>query len=201
VSCVHANSFQALHKLSDVTDITIRDPELSPKGFAQCLNFAKTFEDQKRYITHILSLPMTRALNTACIAFRPIIESGLTVIALPQLQSLDKGLNGIGLDYDQLNKRYDGTHWDQLMMGKPDGWVDVTSFVPVGWNVKEKGKWSNEEFKWRMEDFKGFLKGIWVGAGAGRKRVEVAVVTHGSFLRQLVNDGEFSARREMLENG
>jgi broad specificity phosphatase PhoE len=135
-----ANIFQAIHKLSDVTDTKIRDPDLSPQGLEQCLDFAEAFKDQERYVTHILSSPMTRALNTACIAFRPIIESGLAVSALPQLQSLDKGPNGIGLDYEHLMKRYDGTHWDQFMIGKPHGWVDVTSFVPVGWNAKEMGK-------------------------------------------------------------
>jgi hypothetical protein len=37
---------------------------------------------------------------------------------------------------------------------------------------------------------KGFLQGLWVGAGAGTKKVEIAVVSHSSFFRELLTEGE-----------
>jgi len=37
---------------------------------------------------------------------------------------------------------------------------------------------------------KGFLQGLWVGAGAGTKKVENVVVSHSSFFRELLTEGE-----------
>lgn len=79
-------------------DVSIPDPDISAKGEEQCEVFARKFRDQEKFITCILSSPMTRALHTACSAFRNVIDpadgSGRTVIALPELQSLGSDING-----------------------------------------------------------------------------------------------------------
>ena len=42
---------------------------------------------------------------------------------------------------------------------------------------------------------KGFLQRNWAANGCGNEKVEIVVVTHGSFLRKLVSDGKSSQRR------
>jgi hypothetical protein len=100
------------------------------------------------------------------------------------------GPSGVGLDADELAKQWDGNDWMKEDERRPEGWVDATSFVSESWNIKDTGKWSVEEVKWRLDYLKGFLRGIWVGAGAGSEKVEVVVVTHSSLLRKLVKNGK-----------
>jgi bisphosphoglycerate-dependent phosphoglycerate mutase len=184
--------------MGEETDITIRDPDISEKGKRQCKKFAKSFQGQEKYINCILSSPMTRALNTACSAFRnvrdPIDGSALTVIALPELQSLGADINGTGLDPDVLANRYNGVDYERDGTGQPAGRMDVTTYVVEGWNSKDTGKWSAEEaaVAWRVGYMKEFLRKNCGTSSRGSKQVEIAVVTHGSFLRKLVRDGKSS---------
>jgi broad specificity phosphatase PhoE len=99
-----ADSAQALHKLYDKTDMTVRDPDISPHGKLQYHHFAQVFKDQEHYIIDILSSPMTRALSTACIASGQIIDPPLTVIALPKLQNFNNGPNRVSLHTHGLAK-------------------------------------------------------------------------------------------------
>jgi broad specificity phosphatase PhoE len=185
--------------MNDETDISIRDPGLSPKGEQQCKDFSDAFKGQENHIDCILASPMTRVLQTACSAFKEVIKPTKggdrhAVIAMPQLQNLDSGINGTGLDPDELADRYNGVDWDRDRSGLPRGWVD-TSFVQEGRNVKETGKWSAEEVQWRLEYIRIFLQVIWVISGAGRCKTEVVIVTHGSLLRKLVNDRKLGQSR------
>ncbi|KAE9375235.1 hypothetical protein N431DRAFT_334387, partial [Stipitochalara longipes BDJ] len=90
----------------------------------------------------------------------------------------------------ELVDRYNGVGWEKDKSGLPQGRVD-TSFVPKGWNMKETGRWSASEVHWRLDFIRTRLREIWVVNGAGRRKIEVVIVTHGSFLRKLVNDVKF----------
>jgi len=176
---------QPLHKINQETDITIRDPGLSPKGEQQCEEFCDAFEGQAKYINYVFASPMTRTLQTACYAFKEVI---IPVIAMPQLQNLDSGPNGSGLDRDELVNRYNGKDLDKGKFGLPQGWVD-TCLIPKDWNLKETGQWSADEVQGRLDHMRGFLQAIWLAHSFGKHRVEVVIVTHGSFLQKLVKDG------------
>jgi len=159
----------------------LRDPDISPEGRAQCEAFAKSFEAQERYITHIISSPMSRTLSTARIAFgrvpKVLHNSGFSIIAVPELQNFDKGANGTGMNATTLAKM--SNFYSRF---PPYFRVDV-SLVPSDWNLKQSGKWSKQQ--WRIDHIKGHLQGLWVGAGAGTKHIEVVVVSHSSFFRKL----------------
>jgi len=136
---------------------------------------------------------MTRALQTACYAFREVIEltngcCGIPVIAMSHLQNLDSGPNGSGLDRNELANRYNGNNLDKGKFGLLPDWVK-TNLVPEGWNLKETGKWSADEVQWRLDFVWGFLQAIWVDTNFGEHKVEIVIVTHGSLLRKLVKDG------------
>ncbi|XMA07871.1 hypothetical protein WAI453_000662 [Rhynchosporium graminicola] len=104
--------------------------------------------------------------------------NAITVISMQELQSLDCGLNGKGVDFAGLVGDYEGGGIGAGCGGR-EGWNDVSTYGRVGWNEKVTDIWSTEEVQWRCDYIRGFLKGMW--ASSGRKGVEVVVVTHGSF--------------------
>ncbi|KAF8855115.1 hypothetical protein BDZ45DRAFT_793910 [Acephala macrosclerotiorum] len=175
---------QPAHKTGPVDDLTMPDPDISSKGRSQCLAFSLTLEHHIPYITHIFSSPMRRALNTSCLALWPLLERGLTVHALPELQNLDIGPSGIGMALSELHQEYTGNFG--LLGGKErKSVVDIKTFMAEDWNFKESGRWSTDEKEWRVNYMRGFFKALIMG----KEKVEVIVVTHGSFLRVLVDDG------------
>jgi len=160
----------------------IIDLEVSARGAVQAEVFDK-FNCGHSEVTHILSSPMLRAVSTSCHAFYySCLLANNEIIALPELQNMDTGPNGTGSSVERLQ-----TQWKEGYSvgsrGTVNVNVDVWTFMCKDWNVKGSGKWSPDEVNWRVNFFKGFLKGIWLGGG--RKKVEIAVVTHGSFLEKL----------------
>ncbi|KUJ17959.1 uncharacterized protein LY89DRAFT_732662 [Mollisia scopiformis] len=175
------------HKCGGIDDLTMLDPDISYNGRLQCLAFSSAIApDLEQHVTHIFSSPMLRALTTTCIALWPLLRKGLTVHALPELQNLDMGPSGTGMNVSDLDKEFTGNFG--LLGGKDrKSVVDVKTFMAKDWNSKETGSWSTPEVEWRVDYMRGFLKGLL----AGRERVEVVIVSHGSFLRKLVNDVKF----------
>jgi len=119
---------------------------------------------------------MKRTLQTACLAFAPVLARGCKVIALPELQNLDKGPSGRGLDPAKL-------------VASPEFKDKVRlEYVSDDWDLKEQGRWSPDNLEWRIDHMRGFLRGL--GAHTWNMRAEVVVVSHGSFLREFVKDGK-----------
>lgn len=124
---------------------------------------------------------MKRAINTAITAFPEIVGKKLTVYAMPELQSLDRGSAGVGASFSKLLKRY------RIKDGEVPK-VDVVTFGRRGWNDKDHGAWSPSEAHRRVDFIKGFLRGL-LAATTG-KIVEVVIITHRSFLKHLCRSGE-----------
>jgi hypothetical protein len=66
-------------------------------------------EPHLRSVTHILSSPLSRCLESACLTFKSAIERGVKVCAVPELQSMGILPNGTGLSLQRLKKSYEGT--------------------------------------------------------------------------------------------
>lgn len=66
-------------------------------------------EPHLQSITHILSSPLSRCLESACLTFKSAIERGVKVCAVPELQSMGILPNGIGLSLEKLKEAYEGT--------------------------------------------------------------------------------------------
>jgi broad specificity phosphatase PhoE len=179
----YTNKPQAIHKQSSRPTLHLLDPELSDHGMRQAENFQDNLVTSS--IPHLFSSPMTRALSTSFIAFRHFLLRGNDIIALPELQNIDIGPNGTGHNTDALQSQLSGMYSESST--KPDVWT----FMCDDWNKKLGSRWGPEEVNWRIGIIKGLLKGMWLGGG--KKKVEVAMVTHSSFLRQLRRESSHMA--------
>ena len=145
----------------------LHDPLLTPLGETQCHELSRTFPYHDS-IDLLVSSPIKRTLFTTLLAFKPEIERGLKVIALPELQEIADVPCDTGSDLEILKK---------AMEGKP---VDL-SHVPDGWNSK-KGEWaaSVDMINNRASKFRRWLK--------GRPEKNIIVVTHGGMVTYLTDD-------------
>lgn len=87
-------------------DTSIKDPRLDEVGRKQCIAVGNFLASQGVHVTHSLSAPLLRALETACWSFEDMIENGVKVFAIPELQSMANGPNGTGMDLNQLKELY-----------------------------------------------------------------------------------------------
>ncbi|KAH6682870.1 hypothetical protein B0J14DRAFT_468109, partial [Halenospora varia] len=108
----------------------LRDPGISDLGKKQCLDFRKSRAGRKMIdnIDHIAYSHMLKTLETTMLVFEKLLDScpELKVIALSNLQNLDPGACGTGMDADILTS-YSSRAW---------GYKVDTSRVFGGWNVK-----------------------------------------------------------------
>ena len=163
IHCVrHA---QGYHNLS-VANHSMHDPLLTPYGEEQCRYLQKTFP-ALRSVDCVVASPLKRTLNTALIAFEPVIsEKGLKVIALPELQETSDMPCDTGSPPDEIEKEYEG---------KP---VDL-SLVNPGWNSKRM-KWAPTAMaiEKRAADARTWLM--------QRPEKEIVVVSHGLYTSRSV---------------
>lgn len=120
---------------------------------------------------------MFRTLGTAQAAFWESKMNGRDIIALPELQNVDRMPNGTGKDLSKLQK------WWEERYQRGQTRIDVWTFMINDWNKKAPGEAGAKDFKERIGFLKGFLKGLWLGGQ--RRSIEAAVVTHSSFVYQL----------------
>jgi broad specificity phosphatase PhoE len=82
------------------------DPQLSPVGIGQCEKFRANFKDDSQYITHVLSSPLRRSLETARLAFKDILAKHIKIVAMPELQSCECGPNSTGHSVFELKEQH-----------------------------------------------------------------------------------------------
>ena len=143
------------------------DPLLTDLGEEQCHKLARDFPYQNS-IGAIVASPLRRTIYTALYSFKPLLDKGMQVIALPELCETADVPCDTGSDVGMLTEE---------MKGKP---VDL-SRVKEGWNVKT-GKWAPtaEVIIKRAREARQWLK--------ARPEDEIVVVTHGGFLHYLTED-------------
>ncbi|KAM0803586.1 histidine phosphatase superfamily [Usnea florida] len=143
------------------------DPLLTELGEEQCRKLARDFPYQHS-IGAIVASPLRRTIYTALYSFKPQLDKGMQVIALPELCETADVPCDTGSDTGMLTEE---------MKGKP---VDL-SRLKEGWNVKT-GKWAPtaESIIKRAREARQWLK--------ARPEDEIVVVTHGGFLHYLTED-------------
>lgn len=125
---------------------------------------------------------MRRTINTALLSFEDVIARGVKVQAMDVLQNWDSSPNGTGMDKSYLHDHFS----EQVDFAK----------VEDGWNVKPSGKWAYANHHWRFSTLKQALKDL----RSSTNLVEVAIVTHGSFLNTFTSkDGRLSAKEHREE--
>ncbi|KAH6712671.1 hypothetical protein BKA61DRAFT_656792 [Leptodontidium sp. MPI-SDFR-AT-0119] len=183
------------------------DPELTTRGEHQCRATAY-------YLSHILpdveisvtlSSPLSRALDTAKLVFEPLAKTTLTVVAVPELQTLRKDANGTGMDLADLKTTYgkvskirsppnvsvsdDRPRYTKVDLDRvTDGWnnpkhKERRSATDPGGKYSEGGK--------NVESVKAYLDHL---STALPQPVSIAVVTHSSVLSHwIAADGWITA--------
>ncbi|TGO08437.1 hypothetical protein BTUL_0209g00070 [Botrytis tulipae] len=146
----------------------IRDSDLTAEGRSNCQIFSDNFSDS-RYVTHIWCSPMTRTIRTALLCFQSAIARGVEVEALEILQNWDTSPNGIGMDKEDLCKKF----------GEQ---VDFDKFEE-GWNDKSSGRWASNSQTSNIPALKFALNDL----RSTTNMVEVVIISHGSVLRELTN--------------
>ena len=122
IHCVrHA---QGAHSLSH-TNHSMLDPELTPLGEVQCANLCSLLAEQQKHenIGLIVSSPLRRAIQTALVAFKPLVDRGYKVLALPGIQEVSDQPGDTGSDLAVIQAQLENM---------PIDW----SMVEPGWNIK-----------------------------------------------------------------
>lgn len=160
---------QGFHNLG-IENHAIRDPLLTPEGELQCTRLAKAI-DNIQSIDCIVASPLRRALYTALITFREVLQAkpNMKIVALPELQETSSLPCDTGLPVDELRSEFKEQPID-------------FSLVPENWNDKLFGPFAPQTdfVSRRVEKARRFLQ--------RRSEREVVVVTHGSLLHYLTED-------------
>lgn len=140
---------------------------MTPFGEEQCRNLAQNFPHHKS-VGLLVASPLRRTIFTTLHGFTPVIERGVPIIALPEVQETADVPCDTGTDITVLKEE---------MKGKP---VDL-SRVPEGWNNKA-GRWAPtaSALEKRARKARQWLK--------ARSEKEIVLVTHGGFLHYFTED-------------
>ena len=154
------------HNLS-VENHVMPDPSLTPFGKEQCRGLAEKFPYHDS-IDLLVASPLRRTIYTALLGFKPEIDRGMTVIALPEVQETADVPCDTGSNIDVLQ--------DEMKQNPVD-----LSRVAEGWNSKQ-GRWAPTAgaLEKRAREARQWLK--------ARPEKEIVVVTHGGLLHYLTED-------------
>ena len=166
----HAEGF---HNLSRENQ-QLLDPELTPAGKEQCKPLREQFPDHDK-ITHLVASPFRRTLHTCLLSFRPVVERGHRVVALPDVQEVLTQPCDTGSDIEVLKAEFgDQVDYSLLM----DGWNDKSS--------ASKYEPTSEKLDARTRDARLWLRELARSYGGGD--AQIVLVTHGGILHFLTQD-------------
>lgn len=170
---------QGFHNLT-VINQQIPDPYLTPEGTQQCAALRASFPHHAR-LTHLVSSPMRRTLQTCEQSFRPAIDgAGLKVVAQPLVQEVSTLPCDTGSE-------------PAVLAAEFGAWADL-GLVPAGWNDKTSpnSPWAPrvEALEERARRARVWLRDLgrrWKAEGRG-ENADIVVTTHGGFLHFLTQD-------------
>ncbi|KAM5386954.1 hypothetical protein ACJZ2D_000247 [Fusarium nematophilum] len=167
------------HNLSR-QNLQIHDPRLTTAGEAQCVALREAFPHHAA-ITHLVSSPMRRALQTCLLAFAPAVAAGTAVTALQDIQEVSTLPCDTGTGTDVLEQEADFCN----------GRVDF-SLVDDDWNDKSvTSPWLPDvgRLHERAAGARRWLREMAVEAERSTaKDVHIGVVSHGAMLHYLSED-------------
>jgi len=150
-------------------------------------------------VTHIVTSPMWRCIETACRLYRDAIQSGVRVIALSELQNFDRGPNGTGSSLQTLKRVFGdadrtGYGWELDLLGERGriyrGCVDF-AHVKEDWNLPTNKKVDRLAIREQMKLVYKFLEDL------NKKHMqeygrpaEISIISHGSALKKITDPGE-----------
>ncbi|KAK6587455.1 hypothetical protein PZA11_000745 [Diplocarpon coronariae] len=190
VHCVrHA---QAQHNTSTISYDArkmLRDPCLTSRGLNQASRLNNTFPQTSK-VTHILSSPMLRTLETTWLGFKNvIIDREIKVIAIPDLREWGNGSCNTGSTMDSIFEKIPGLKNRMETSLVPDGWVINPESGPREGHRPQRvlrirdGLW--ELGRIAIEGKGEKWNGVEVRSVETGEDVHIVVVSHGGFLKAL----------------
>ncbi|KAK4232599.1 histidine phosphatase superfamily [Podospora fimiseda] len=166
---------QGFHNLC-VENHQLPDPDLTPLGKSQCAALQKDFPHHDK-VTHLVASPMRRTIYTCLLSFEPVVERGIKVVALPDIQEVSPFPCDLGSEPEVLEKEFD----EKVDLG----------LVNEGWNDKGIGSEYAPEMRKlevRARRAREWFRDLGKGNEGEEREVNVVAVTHGGFLHFLTED-------------
>ncbi|KAI0007563.1 phosphoglycerate mutase-like protein [Xylariaceae sp. FL0662B] len=151
-----------------------RDPDLSEEGRKQCAELAVSFPHTDK-ITHLVSSPMRRAINSCLLAF-PTVVSKQKITLLPELTEEGSQMSDFGSDISVLLKDF-GEGVDAN--GVPGHWNKLTPTSRSAYNL--------EKIEGRTTAGREWLADLAFFSPQGS---HIVVMTHGHTAHWLTDDFE-----------
>ncbi|KAI0831553.1 phosphoglycerate mutase-like protein [Hypoxylon sp. FL0890] len=164
---------EAFHNIAG-TDFP--DPPITRRGRShQCKTLRRLYPFGNK-VTHIVSSPLRRAIDTALATFEPIVEDDVPIILLPELQEINATQSSTGSEKRKLQDWFDDV--PTLDMSElTEDWYLKGSDTPFAPNV--------EKVEARAKAARSWLRTL---ARTAREDAHIVVVTHGEFAHWLTND-------------
>lgn len=168
---------QGLHDYRQ--DWTTIDPTLTDLGMRQCLAVRDDFPHHEK-VTHILVSPLYRTVATAVHCFKPAIDRGVRVTAMPEVTANEADGCNQGHAPDEI------IEWARSIFG--GDFLDERSFrlLPSDWYEKS-GLYECKEskLKLRASIARQILRRMAINAG---DKSHIVVVSHWEFLPCLAEE-------------
>lgn len=160
-------------------DYSIIDPTLTNLGKDQCRFVRNQFPHHNK-VSHILVSPLFRTIETAYHAFKPAVDRGIRITAMPQVTENNADGCNRGHAPNEIIK------WARQTFGSDV--LDEPSFqsLPPYWYEKSAGLYEDSDSKLRLRALvaRHILQKVASTAGDD---AQIVVVSHQDFLTYLVN--------------
>lgn len=176
----HAQGFHNLHRQMYRDDQTKIDPTLTDLGKNQCLDVRTQFPHHDK-VSHILVSPLFRTIETGYYCFKPAIDRGIKITAMPEVTAN----SGEGCNRGHAPEEI--IAWAKETFGNDV--LDEESFrwlVPY-WYEKSEGLYENNDSKLRMRASVA-RQIIQRWASSAGDDAHIVVVSHWEFLPYLVGE-------------
>lgn len=156
------------------------DPELTDLGVRQCIAVRQNFPHQNK-ITHILASPLYRTIQTAVNCFKPAIDRGVQVTAMPEVTANEPDGCNQGHTPEEI------IEWARSTLG--GDFLDERSFrlMASDWFDKSSGLYEYKESKLKLRAFiaRQIIRRMAINAG---DKAHIVVVSHWEFLPYLAEE-------------
>ncbi|KAK0105098.1 hypothetical protein ONS96_004501 [Cadophora gregata f. sp. sojae] len=189
---------------------SIQDPRLTPHGIQEALALRTNFPFMNK-ITHIITSPLRRTLQTTLLGLEPAIRRGIQPIALDILRETGMGANSCGSYLPSLLDKLANLGGERVVTTEIErGWEVPTCSIGVNLRAKlVKYRIKDLARVARMQEFEREEARLELDGGTGalfghenrwlmeydvpfveeERDVHIAVVSHGSFLKRVIGDG------------
>lgn len=172
----HAEGFHNLYK--DYQSII--DPTLTDLGKTQCLTVRGQYHHHDK-VSHILVSPLFRTIETGYLCFKPAVDRGIKITAMPEVTANDPDGCNRGHTAEEI------IEWAKSTLG--GDFLDENSFLglPPYWHQKTEGLYESSESKLRLRASvaRDIIQRVARTAGDDS---HIVVVSHWEFLPYLAMD-------------